>query len=288
MYYKQHDDQINLPIFMTNPEEIEYDSNSRYGIDGSDPSNNLFHDFFGVQRAAIMEYIERDEIPLFGNSFTIFYPSHPVIMYRRRDHEWAQYEELEDGNILMKVKTSYKVDPEIKHDTKLVWTPGTLLFTFNHQLDGKNLDDISSNEARIRNLAKYTIKQSVINCLNRKTGKKVWMNGNDILIENRKFSGGEAFDFNDYYHEHGTIQVVADQQLFETYLKGDKNHENSIKKRGIQLPEVNGEAGTESKGSIVGAYSGITGIQDEIPGYGRKEFAEDLLEEVNRYVEMLK
>ncbi|MFW5794610.1 MAG: hypothetical protein ACOCV1_03895 [Bacillota bacterium] len=288
MKYKQFEDQINLPIFMDRPEEIQYSVDSTYGIEGREPKENLLHDFFSVQRDAILDSLDTHKIPILGNSFTIFYVKHVVVMYRRRDHEKTTFELLEDGNVLMRVKTHPKIDPEIKHDTKLIWTPGTLLYTFNHQLDGKYIKEINSNDARIRNLTKLTIKQSLINVLNRKTDKKIRVNGNDVLINGKKILGGEGFDFDKYYHEHGQIQTTPDHDLFNRYLKDDRNHIVSLENRGLQLPEINGSVEDKIHGSVIGSYSGIGAIEEEIPGYTKKQFSEDFVEEVNNFVKMLK
>lgn len=288
MKYKQFEDQVNLPIFMDSPEEVQYNVNSYYDCEGQDPAGGeLLNDYVKVQRDGMLEYIDTGVKPVFGNSFTAFYVSKTIVFYRRDDHGKAHFSMMDDGDVLMKLK-KLPQEPAIKHDTKIIWTPGTLLFTFNHQLDGKRINDISSNEERIRTLAKLSMKQCLINVLNNKTDKRVWLNGNDILIDSKKICGGESFDVDDYYHEHGMIQFTAEHDIFNKYLRGDTNHEASLKKRGINLPPVRGNLANNTDGGPVGSYSGIGSIAEEIPGYTKQQFAEDFVKEVNNYVKMLK
>lgn len=290
MKYILLEDQVNLPIFMDSPDEIQYNVNSCYDCEGRDPEpgGELLHDYTKVQRDAMVWSIEDETIPVFGDSFAAFYLSKTIVFHRRRDFGKTKFKMMDNGDVLMEVKTDPTQEVEIKHDTRIIWTPDTLLFFFNHQLDGKHLSELSSNEERIRTLTKLAMKQSLINVLRDKTDKKVWLNGNDVLIGPKKICGGEGYDYDIRYHEHGMIQFGARHDIFNKYLIGDRNHEASLKKRGIEIPAVHGETSDNIEGGVVGSYSGIGSIEEEIPGYTKQEFAEDFVKEVNKFVKMLK
>lgn len=268
---------VNLPIEMTRPDEIRYAEESN-GAEKEIPVGNLWKDFWD-QKAAFFESLETGNIPNVSNGLTVFYPKDVVVLHRRRDFYGVEYE-LKNGVPWIKVNTHKAKDPEIKHDTKLVWTPNTLMVTFNRVFNGESLvGDISSDELRKRRFTEYAIKQSLINVVRKKSNKHVYMNGNDVLIEKKKILGAETFSYDYQYHEHAVIIFKYEPELFEKYLKDDKNHLNSIKKRGLELKD-------ETDGST-GSFIGMTGVGNEIPGYTKQEFAEDMLKEMNYFLMMI-
>lgn len=266
-------EEVNLPILMTKPEDIKYSEESN-GAENDIPVGNLWRDFWD-QKAAFFESLETGDVPKVDDSLTVFYPKDTVVLHRRRDFHGVEYE-MKGGVPWIKVNTHKAKDAEIKHDSKLIWTANTLMMVFNKTYG----DQLTSDEERKRILTKYAIKQSLINVVRRRSDKHIYMNGNDVLIEKKKVLGAEAFAYDHQFHEHAVIIFKYEPELFEKYLKDDKNHIKSLKNRGIELEN--------SPGDKPGSFVGLTGIGDEIPGYTREEFAEDMLEEMNYFIMMLR
>lgn len=271
----------NLPIIMSSLSEIQYNVDNQSGVSGGLPEGNLYKDFWETQRGHVMQGHDQGYEPEFNESLTIFYPSGIVIIYRRNDHKWITYERDENNTIQMNLLTTTVVDKPIKHDTKLVLTPDTFMLTFNKKYDGDPKDNCSVDERRKRQLAELAVKQSVINCVRKRSSKHIYMNGNDVLIEGRKIGGSESFSYDHQHHEHTIFQWYYDHEIFHAYMNNDHNHIQSLKNRGITLK------GDEDMGGPSGAFAGITGISNEIPGYSKEEFAEDMLKEMQYFLFMM-
>lgn len=67
---------------------------------------------------------------------------------------------------------------------------------------------------------------------------------NDLVIDNRKFSGNAFYDNGDICCQHGTILIDADVTKMEYYLTPDvskleRNHVSSVSSRVLNLKEMN-------------------------------------------------
>lgn len=173
-------------------------------------------------------------------------------------------------------------DVPIKQGTHLFVPKGAMLLRFVKHFDGKMLEEISSEEYRVRELSKIAAKQSLLNILKKKTTKKTWINANDVLIEGKKVFGTDMFIFNNMVHEDGNILYdIEDEDLFLKEVGDDENHKVSTSARSIYQTKTN------SMESFTSMNMGITTIKKEIPNYSREEFTNDFIEEMNYFMFMI-
>ena len=273
----------NIPLIMTDPSQIQYAVNN-CGIGDAEaalPYGNLFRDFF-LQKAAVVDGVVNNFDPVFHEGFTLFYPGYDIVLWRRHDNPVKMNYLYENGTRYIRYKCHPTHEPPIKNDTKLVFSKDTLMLTFNRKYDGDSPSTCSLDETRKRTISQLAIKQSVINCIRRRNPKlHIYMNGNDVLIEGSKLGGSESFTYDYHHHEHTMFAWYYDPDLFNKYLKNDANHINSLQKRGVILKSE------EANGSPTGAYGGIIGVSNAIPGYTKQEFAEDMLKEMQYFLFMM-
>jgi len=271
----------NMPLIMAEPSQINYDVDL-LTIEKDDlPKDNLMGDLM-MQRSIIWDGALSGYFPDFNESLTLFYSNSNAILHRMKQEDHGPYTtyHLIDGVPTMRTGPHPK-EPPIKHDTRIVFSKNSIFYCFNKKFDGTSLAECSSEELRKRRIAEMAIKQSIINIFRRRSKKHIYINGNDILIENKKICGGEVYAFDHVYHEHGHCNWLYEPELIERYLKDDKNHIASMKKRDEQIKN------SESNGSIIGSFAGITGIANEIPGYTKEEFATDFLKEMQLFIFMI-
>jgi hypothetical protein len=266
----------NLPLIMT-PDQIDYAADVR----GEHlPITSLIRDFFENNRAAVIMGARGHYNPVFNESLTLFYPAEDIVVHRRFDNPVKTSYVEKDGAMLISMMC-HPHEPSIKDDTRLVFSKDTLLLSFNKKYDGDSPDRCTLDETRKRTITQLAVKQSIINVVKRRDPSiHAYMNGNDVLLNGNKIAGGEAFIYDHQYHENTIFTWHCDTELFDKYLKDDKNHINSLKKREHIFK------GSEANGSPTGAYKGIAGVGDLIPGYTKKEFAEDILNEMKYFIFM--
>lgn len=278
---KTFEDQINIPILTTKLDEVEWNSPVRDALKGPLPKDNLWRNMHNL-RAELYESLNTNKPPVIGNSFSLSFPAEPVIWHRNWEYSGMEYYEV-DGAIWMKAAIHPERDQEIKNDTKVVWTDGVMTWEFNRILSGTPKEELNSEEYRIKHLTELASKQSVINIFNKyneNKNKKMYLNGNDVLIDGKKVMGQEAFKYNHLYHEHCFLTWDVDPQLIQRYLATDKNHLNSMKKRGQILKNPDGET-KES------AHSGLTVMSKELPNLTKEEFVEEFIKEMNYFMLMI-
>lgn len=270
---------MNLPI-ITTKETIDYAVDVKDICEKELDYNNLWVDFH-AERARHQENWGSEEEIKFNDSFTAFYINDLILMKRQYNFSGISFEKI-DGATYMTSPSHPNKDPEIKTKSILIWDENTLCFTFSKNLINtmsRDLGQIKAEDKRRFDFAFWTIKQSLINILKKRTDKKIEVTGNDVLIDGKKILGGDVFLYKSGIREHGLINWKFDNDKYTQLLDKDENHKKSKEKR-INNVVVN----MSNPGS--GAFSGLTGVSNEIPEYSREEFIQDFVEEVNKFIKM--
>jgi lipoate-protein ligase A len=95
-------------------------------------------------------------------------------------------------------------------------------------------------------------------------GIHVGFNGrNDLVVDDRKFSGNAVYDDGGVCCQHGTILVNTDISKMEYYLtpeksKLERNHVQSVASRVVNLSEVSGAVTVETmKKAVIASVGGV-------------------------------
>jgi lipoate-protein ligase A len=99
---------------------------------------------------------------------------------------------------------------------------------------------------------------------------------NDLVIQDRKFSGNAFYDDGEVYCQHGTILICADIERMTYYLtpevsKLERNHVQSVASRVIDLSELSDAVTVESmKKAVIRAVGGMP-LEIDVDGAAVKE-----------------
>lgn len=256
---------------MKHPSEIPYEVPCD-GTSASLPYLNLWRDLFHQRDLLFQNPIHP---PYLGNTLTLFYPQEVVVGLRQSAIERVSY--FRQDNILWMRLRVQPGDPPIKENTKLIWTPNTLLLVLNQQKRDVVPEERTSEDLRRQALLTHAIKQSIINVFRRYSSKPIYLSGNDILVDRAKIFGGETIEGPSQYHEHGVLIWKYEPEIFTPLLTDDKNHQESISKRGTRV-----NAGINADSS----FTGLTGIANEIQDLSKEAFTGELLVEINTLLAM--
>lgn len=205
---------------------------------------NHFHDDDGTKKAD-------------HNFFSFFTVDGKMIMNRKYDIPMPETR-IENGVYYWDFPIDRKREQLSKDGTNPVVTPHHLLFSYYCSLEG--VEEGSDLYNKIINLP----RAATINLLKRKHDDvvaAVATNHNDILLNGKKVWGEErTINTHGVYSIGNTVLNVSEYADFYA----------PIFQKEIELNKASGK--------------GITGVEDEIPGYTKDAFIKDYLAEVNRLI----
>ena len=165
---------------------------------------------------------------------------------------------LENGVFYLDIPTSEIRDPEHKKELKIVLNPNHLIFSYY-----VNLEDVEHGSEEFEKIISLP-NRITYNVVSKKTDvleKFLNYDHNDMLLNGKKFWGEErAINKFGVFSIGNTVMNVTEYSDFH-----DPIFEND-----------------EGEGRLSG--KGMTGIEEEIPGYTKEEFLEDYLIETHKLI----
>lgn len=184
------------------------------------------------------------------NYLASFYPKDSVVMIRNIDQKTTEYETLADGTIKVIMPCPQYTD-KAKDNSTIIFSKDTLTTSVYYKFP-VSLDKLTTEKKNKILEHKRFCYAACIDVLKKRTNKIV-MTSNDLLLDNKKFAGGEDLYTDDFFYENFLFTWKYDKAFFDQHLTDP--HALSRK------------------------YD-ITGVNNEIPGYSKHSFAYDLIAEI--------
>lgn len=224
------------------------------------PEGNMWGENF---KRRGMFYLDKGDTKLNENFINLYYLNVPMILNRSFDIEKPGYRH-EAGISYFDFPLDRSKATDIKNNTKPTLTPSQLIIEYYYSFEGISDDKKKYIEELPR--------QALMSVVRRVSEKKIELSAktaipgqyaNDILFDGKKISGGErqsnthgVYDFFNCITNYGKYE-----HLFEKFVYGEENHIKSNR--------------------------GITGLEDEIPGYTKEQFTKEYIEELKRLFDEL-
>jgi len=245
---------------------IEVKINYNYNMDDINSKDNLIKQIINPREKLVAD----EEFNIDKNKIHSIFTTRPWIWMRTFGIEKDEIE-MDDDGIFWYHTPMRKREASCKFGSRFILSLGSvacgywysspkLQESFNYISDKSN--DVRSKEwIKAKTIYQYTVKgpfTSLVNILTPKTPDRINIMGNDIAIGRRKICGtDEHLNSSGTYHAMGT-NWYYDDEFFKKLLSEDEYHRST--------------------------RMGISGISNEIPGYGKEEFMEEWMTELKRIV----